>query len=151
MVPRSQRLDPLLKIKQRHQDAVAQEVAARDAVLVEQQARLAALEQYAAEYQMQPLQGGVINPALLANRLAFREKLQQAVQQQTRIVDSSRQATEVERARLMLASREKHVLEKLAASYRSDEAKAADSRVQKELDDLAGRRARTAALDGSDA
>lgn len=145
MPPRSQRLDPILRIKQRHQDEVAQQVAARDAALAEQEARLAALQRYASEYQLQPIQGGVINPALLANRIAFQDKLQQAVEQQSRIVDRSREATEVERARLMIASREKHVLEKLKASYRADEARAADVRVQKELDDLGGRRVRAAA------
>lgn len=148
MAPRSQRLDPLLKVKQRHQDEVAQQVAARDAALVEQQQRLEALQRYASEYHLQPLQGGVINPALLANRIAFQDKLQQAVQQQSQIVDRTREATEVERARLMLASREKHVLEKLAASYRADEAKVADARVQKELDDIGGRRARAAVTAG---
>lgn len=150
MPPRSQRLDPILRIKQRHQDEVAQQVAARDAALAEQQARLEALRRYASEYQLQPLQGGVINPALLANRLAFQEKLHEAVEQQSRIVDRTREATEVERARLMIASREKHVLEKLAASYRADEARAADVRVQKELDDLGGRK-RAAALGGGGA
>ncbi len=33
MPPRSQRLDPILRIKQRHQDEVAQQVAAREAAL----------------------------------------------------------------------------------------------------------------------
>jgi flagellar FliJ protein len=140
MPPRSQRLDPILKIKQRHQDEVAQQVAAREAALVEQEQRLAALQRYASEYQLQPIQGGVINPALLANRLAFQEKVQQAVHQQAQVVERARQSSEVERARLMLASREKHVLEKLAASYRADETRAADARVQKELDDIAGRK-----------
>ena len=143
MAPRSQRLDPILKIKQRQQDDVAQQVAAREAAHAEQQARLEALQRYAAEYS-QPLQGSTINPALLANRLAFQEKLQQAVQQQSQIVDRTREATEVERARLMLASRETHVLEKLAAGYRAEETRVADQRSQKELDDLAGRRVRAA-------
>ncbi|TCZ80363.1 flagellar export protein FliJ [Lysobacter sp. N42] len=142
MPPRSQRLDPILRIKQRHQDEVAQQVAAREAALAEQEQRLAALQRYAAEYSQQPLQGGITNPALLANRLAFQEKLQQAVHQQAQVVDRARQSSEVERARLMLASREKHVLEKLAASYRADEARTADARVQKELDDLGARRPR---------
>lgn len=149
MPPRSQRLDPLLRIKQRHQDEVAQQVAARDAALAEQEARLAALQRYASEYQLQPVQGGVINPALLANRIAFQDKLHQAVEQQSRIVDRTREATEVERARLMIASREKHVLEKLKASYRADEARVADARVQKELDDLGGRRARASGGDAA--
>lgn len=140
MAPRSQRLDPILRIKQRQQDEVAQQVAAREAAHAEQQARLDALQRYAAEYSQQPLQGGTINPALLANRMAFQQKLQQAVQQQAQIVDRTRQATEVERARLMLASRETHVMQKLAASYRAEETRVADRRVQKEMDDLAGRR-----------
>lgn len=149
MPPRSQRLDPILRIKQRHQDEVAQQVAARDAALAEQEARLAALQRYASEYQLQPIEGGVINPALLANRIAFQDKLHQAVEQQSRIVDRTREATEVERARLMIASREKHVLEKLKASYRADEARVADARVQKELDDLGGRRVRAASGDAA--
>ena len=144
MPPRSQRLDPILQIKQRQQDEVAQQVAAREAAHAEQQARLDALQRYAAESSDQPLQGGTINPALLANRVAFQAKLQQAVQLQAQAVDRSRQATEVERARLMLASRETHVLNKLAASYRAEETRVADQRSQKELDDLAGRRVRPA-------
>ena len=144
MAPRSQRLDPILQIKQRHQDEVAQQVAAREAAQAEQQARLDALQRYAAEYTQQPLQGATINPALLANRVAFQSKLQQAVQQQAQAVDRTRQATELERAKLMLASRETHVLEKLAASYRAEETRVADRRTQKELDDIAGRRVRAA-------
>lgn len=144
MAPRSQRLDPILQIKQRQQDEVAQQVAAREAAQAEQQARLDALQRYAAEYTQAPLQGGTINPALLANRVAFQSKLQQAVQQQVQVVDRTKQATELERAKLMLASRETHVLEKLAASYRAEETRVADRRTQKELDDIAGRRIRVA-------
>ncbi|AXK71213.1 flagellar export protein FliJ [Lysobacter sp. TY2-98] len=140
MAPRSQRLDPIIQIKQRQQDEVAQQVAAREASHVEQKARLEALQRYAAEYSSTPEQGATLNPALLANRVAFQSKLQQAVAQQMQIVDRSREATEVERARLMLASRETHVLQKLAASYRTEESRVADKRTQKELDDLAGRR-----------
>lgn len=142
MAPRSQRLDPILQIKHRQQDEVAQQVAAREAAQAEQQARLDALQRYAAEYTQQPLQNGIINPALLANRVAFQSKLQQAVQQQAQVVDRTRHATELERAKLMLASRETHVLEKLAASYRAEETRVADRRTQKELDDIAGRRVR---------
>lgn len=144
MAPRSQRLDPILRIKQRQQDEVAQQVAAREAAHAEQQQRLEALQRYAAEYAHQPVEGATINPALLANRLAFQEKLHQAVHLQAQAVDRSRQATEVERTRLMLASRETHVMEKLAASYRAEETRVADRRSQKELDDLAGRRTRPA-------
>lgn len=144
---RSQRLDPILRIKQERQDAAAREVAEKDRALTEQQQRLELLRRYADEYAAPPA-NATIAPALLANRLAFREKLAAAVQQQATIVDHSRERAELERARLMLASRDAKVLQQLAASYRADEARAADQRVQRELDDIGGRRARAAQLAG---
>ena len=142
---RSQRLDPLLRVKQQRQDDVAREVAQRDRAVSEQEQRLEALRRYAAEYASPA--STVTSAALLANRLAFRERLDAAVVQQTRAVADSRQKADVERARLLLASRETHVLGKLSASYRAEENRVAEQRVQRELDDLGGRRARAAATD----
>ncbi len=136
---RSQRLQPLLKVKQQHQDDAARQLAAQEQALAEQQARLDALRQYAEEYALAG-SGSVTNPALLANRLAFRARLDQAITQQSRVVDASRERSGVERARLMLASRETHVLEKLSASYQADEVRAEEQRTQRELDDLGARR-----------
>ena len=147
---RSQRLDPLLRIMQQRQDSVAREVADRERALGEQQERLDALRRYAEEYAAAPTEAS-ISPALLVNRLAFRERLNAAVVQQAGIVDQSRQLSDVERARLMLASRETKVLEQLADSYRAQESKAAEQRVQREMDDLGGRRARLAAQSGDGA
>ncbi|GAB3748379.1 flagellar export protein FliJ [Lysobacter olei] len=142
---RSQRLDPLLKVVQERQDAVARELADRDRALAEQQARLDALQRYAAEYATPA--ATVTHPALLANRLAFRERLDAAVAEQSKVVDHSRLSCDVERARLMLASRDTHVLEKLAASYRAEEHRHAERRGQRELDDLGARRARARLAD----
>ncbi|HVI58817.1 MAG TPA: flagellar export protein FliJ [Luteimonas sp.] len=142
---RSQRLDPLLKVMQQRQDAAAREVAERDRALAEQQQRLDALRRYAEEYAAAP-DSATISPALLVNRLAFRERLNAAVVQQAGIVDQNRQLSDVERTRLLLASRETRVLEQLADSYRAQETRAAEQRVQRELDDLGGRRARAASL-----
>jgi flagellar FliJ protein len=147
---RSQRLDPLLRIMQQRQDSVAREVADRERALGEQQERLDALRRYAEEYAAAPAEAS-ISPALLVNRLAFRERLNAAVVQQAGIVDQSRQLSDVERARLMLASRETKVLEQLADSYRAQESKAAEQRVQREMDDLGGRRAGLAAQSGDGA
>lgn len=144
---RSQRLDPILRIRQERQDAAAREVAEKDRALAEQQQRLELLRRYADEYAAAPA-NATIAPALLANRLAFREKLATAVQQQATIVDHSRERAELERARLMLASRDAKVMQQLAASYRADEARVADKAVQRELDDIGGRRARAARLAG---
>ncbi|MGN6513411.1 MAG: flagellar export protein FliJ [Lysobacteraceae bacterium] len=149
---RSQRLDPLLRVVQQRQDDAARQLAERDRAQAEQEQRLDALRRYADEYAATPAgTDGTIAPALLANRIAFRAKLDAAVAQQTKVVDSSRQQTEIERTRLMLASRDAKVLEKLAASYRAEEAKAAEQRTQRELDDLGARRVREAKGEGEPA
>jgi flagellar FliJ protein len=145
---RSQRLDPLLNLMQQRQDAAAREVADRDRQLAEQEQRLDALRRYAEEYAVTP-NDATIAPALLANRIAFRAKLETAVDQQSRIVDSSRQNRDVERARLMLASRDTKVLGQLADSYRAQESRVAEQRVQRELDDLGARRVRNNGSDGA--
>ncbi len=83
--------------------------------------------------------------AQLANRRAFLERLEGAVDQQSRTVDQSRQTMELERGRLLLASRDKQVLQQLAASYRAQEQQVVERRSQRELDDLGARRVRLAA------
>ena len=148
---RSQRLDPLLRVVQQRQDDAARQLAERDKAQAEQEARLDSLRRYADEYAITPAgPDGTIAPALLANRIAFRAKLDAAVAQQTTVVDRGRQQTEIERTRLMLASRDTKVLEKLAASYRAEEAKVDEQRAQRELDDLGARRSRAANGDSGD-
>jgi len=141
---RSQRLDPLIKVVQQRQDEAARRVAEREQVVREQQDRLEALRRYADEYAASPGTAS-ISPALLVNRMAFRERLNAAVVQQAGIVDHSRQVSDVERARLLIASRETLVLEKLADSYRAQEAKVEQAKAQRELDEIGGRRARATA------
>jgi flagellar FliJ protein len=142
---RSQRLDPLIKVTQQRQDDAARTVAEREKVVREQQERLDALRRYADEYAASP-SSATISPALLVNRIAFRERLNAAVVQQSGIVDQSRRVSDVERARLMLASRETMVLEKLADSYRAQEAQVEQAKAQRELDEIGSRRPNVTAL-----
>lgn len=150
---RSQRLDPLIKVTQQRQDEAARTVAEREKAVREQQERLEALRRYAAEYAASPA-NATISPALLVNRIAFRERLNAAVVQQSGIVEQSRQLSDVERARLMLASRQTLVLEKLADSYRAQEAQVEQAKAQRELDELGSRHSKGTALavsEGEDA
>jgi flagellar FliJ protein len=150
---RSQRLDPLIKVTQQRQDDAARTVAEREQVVRDQQERLDALRRYADEYAASPATA-TISPALLVNRIAFRERLNAAVVQQAGIVDQSRRVSDVERARLMLASRETMVLEKLADSYRAQEAQVEQAKAQRELDEIGSRRTNANALavsEGEDA
>ena len=140
----SRRIDPLLSRAQDLEDAAARELAQRQRVLDEHEARLAELRRYAEEYAGSQL--AATSPAQLANRRAFIDRLQSAVEQQSRTVDNNRQSVEIERGRLLLASRDKQVLEQLAASYRAQERQVDERRSQRDMDDIGARRARLAAL-----
>ncbi len=147
----SRRIDPLLNRAQETEDAAARVLAERQSVLAQHEAQLVELRRYAEEYGNSQM--SATSPAQLANRRAFLDRLQSAVEQQTRAVDNSRQTVEIERGRLLLASRDKQVLEQLAASYRAQERQVDERRSQRELDDLGARRVRRDALaaDGADA
>ncbi len=147
----SRRIDPLLNRAQETEDAAARVLAERQSVLAQHEAQLVELRRYAEEYGNSQMSATSL--AQLANRRAFLDRLQSAVEQQTRAVDNSRQTVEIERGRLLLASRDKQVLEQLAASYRAQERQVDERRSQRELDDLGARRVRRDALaaDGADA
>jgi len=136
----SKRIDPLLKRAQEHEDAVARDLAERQRVLDTHLSRLDELRRYAEEYAN--AQMAATSPAQLLNRRAFLDRLDSAVEQQQATVNGNREKVEAERARLILASRDKAVLEQLAASYRAQEKVVTDRRDQREMDDIGARRAR---------
>ena len=138
----SRRLDPLLRRAQDKEDEVAKALAERQQALDMHQSRLAELRQYAEEYAN--AQMATTSAAQLLNRRAFLDRLDNAVQAQSKTVDNNRERVDAERARLLLASRDKQVLEQLAASYRAQEKQAENRRDQREMDDLGARRAREA-------
>ena len=139
----SRRIDPLLRRAQEHEDSVARDLADRQRALALQESRLEELRQYAEDYANSQM--AATSPAQLANRRAFLDRIDQALKQQLQTVDRSRANVDIERDRLLLASRDKQVLEQLAASYRVQEKQIFDRRDQREMDDLGARRARLAA------
>lgn len=143
----SRRLDPLLRRAQDREDEVAKALAERQQALDVHQSRLSELRQYADEYANAQL--ATTSPAQLMNRRAFLDRLNNAVEAQSKTVDSNREHVDAERARLLLASRDKAVLEQLAASYRAQEKQVIDRRDQREMDDLGARRARDAKAEGN--
>lgn len=136
---KSRRLEPLIKRAEAREEDAARELAEKARLLELHEQRLAELRRYAEEYAPTPA-GATTNPALLANRAAFRERIEQAVDLQKQAVARSRDQCELTRARLLIASRDAQVLEKLAASHRAAEQRAENRKEQRELDDLAGRR-----------
>lgn len=139
----SRRIDPLLRRAQEHEDAVARDLAERQRALAMQESRLEELRGYAEEYANSQM--AATSPAQLANRRAFLDRIDSALKQQLQTVDRSRANVDIERDRLLLASRDKQVLEQLAASYRVQERQVVERRDQREMDDLGARRVRLAA------
>ncbi|WAC63860.1 flagellar export protein FliJ [Pseudoxanthomonas sp. SL93] len=139
----SRRIDPLLRRAQEHEDSVARDLAERQRSLALQESRLEELRGYAEEYANSQM--AATSPAQLANRRAFLDRIDQALTQQLQNVDRSRTGVDIERDRLLLASRDKQVLEQLAASYRAQERQVVERRDQREMDDLGARRVRQAA------
>ncbi len=144
----SKRLAPLLKRAQEKEDSAARDLAERQRSLDTHVSRLDELRRYADDYAN--AQMAATSPAQLMNRRAFLDRLDSAVQQQSQTVDSNRERVDAERARLLLASRDKQVLEQLAASYRAQENQVAERRIQREMDDLGARRIRKLSADDGD-
>lgn len=138
----SRRFDPLLRRAQEKEDAVARDLAERQRTLDMHESRLDELRKYADEYAQSQM--AATSPAQLANRRAFLDRLDSAVKQQAQTVDRSRASVGIERDRLLLAGRDKKVLEQLAASYRVQENQIVERRSQREMDDLGARRSRLA-------
>lgn len=139
----SRRMDPLLQRAQAQQDTAAKDLAERQRALAQHESRLEELRGYAEEYANSQI--SATRPADLANRRAFLERIDQALNQQKQSVDNSRASVDIQRERLLLASRDKQVLEQLAASYRAQEHKVVERRGQREMDEIGARRVSQAA------
>jgi flagellar FliJ protein len=133
-----QRLKPIRQLAQEREDEQARQFAEQQRALEAQEQRLAELRRYAGEYATPPV-GECTSAALLINRRAFSAKLDDAVAQQSRHVEKARGSCEIERARLLIASREVGALDRLAASYDAQERKLDERKSQRELDDHAQR------------
>ena len=142
----SRRMNPLLQRAQEHEDSAACDLAERQRSLALHESRLEEMRGYASEYATSQM--GATTAAQLANRRAFLDRIDQALKQQAQSVDHSRASVDIQRDRLLIASRDKQVLEQLAASYRAQEHQVLERRNQREMDELGARRVRTAALAG---
>lgn len=131
------RIDPLIARAEEREKSAEKSYAESTRALKAQEDRLGELKRYADEYAR--VGAGPLTPALLQNRRAFVDRLEGAVGQQNKVLEQAKQTMQLERARLVVASRDTAVLEKLADSYRARERQKDNQRVQKEMDDFAVR------------
>jgi len=134
----TRRLKPIQRVAQGHENDRAREFAEQRKTLQTHEQRLEELRGFAADYASDA-EGKSVNAALFANRRAFVAKLDSAVSQQVTRVEKARAHCDVDRARLLLASREVAVMDRLAASYQARERKQIEHRDQRDLDEHAQR------------
>ena len=135
----SKRIDPLIRRAEKREDALAMALAKKVQAHQQHAQRLGDLERFRGEYEAPPAPGSGLSPSQFVNRAAFLARIDDALTTQQRHLASSEEALAIERTRLLLASRDKLVLEKLAASYRDVERKAQERIDQHVLDDLGAR------------
>ena len=139
MTPRSQRLQPLQQIASMREDEALRVLAGSQKHAADHSQRLEELQRYIEDYSnAMPAQA---TPALLGNRHAFLARLREAEAHQRNAVTQAQANSELERARYLLKRRDSGTLEQLAASYRTQERVHDERRAQKELDEIALRRA----------
>lgn len=138
MTMSSKRLDVLTRVSAAQTERAAQGLAQARGALGEQQARLDELQRYAGEYRQRPLP---MNAALLINRERFLSRLQQAEDQQRRVIERAGQVVQ-ESTRQWMAQRQgqqryDQLRERAVAHERAQQ----ERRDQNQLDELALSRA----------
>ncbi|QHS09244.1 flagellar export protein FliJ [Sinimarinibacterium sp. NLF-5-8] len=130
----SARLRPIQQIAEKKEQDAAARVRERQQLLTQRRARLQELMDYLAEYDAP---GQTLTVTMLINRQAFIDKLRQAIDMQTRLVEQAQQMLEAERDKWLGQRREVKTLEQLALQYQQRERAEEERRAQKQLDEFA--------------
>jgi flagellar protein FliJ len=134
----SKRLEPLHAVARAREDGAVQRYVARQEHLRTHERKLAQLESYLDDYTRATPRAAAA--AQLRVRREFIEQLRRVIQMEAGVVADARAACEAERANWLLAHRDTEVLDKLAARYRAGEARVAETRAQRETDEIAVQR-----------
>jgi flagellar FliJ protein len=133
------RLEPIQQLADLREEEAMQALGECRRALAEQEARLAELQRYAAEYADASIAVGL--PSMMLNRCAFLARLQDAARFQQKAVEQARLRCEAERARWLLRRRDAGVLDQLAAAYNLQAQRHEERRSQKEMDEHSAQRA----------
>ncbi len=141
---RSQRLNPVRRLAQDEADAAAKRYAEAKQRLEAQLGKLAQLENYRNDYagQRSAIGGDGIDPFRLRDYNAFMARIDAAVSQQRQQVSETEASVEQARQHWMQLLSRARALDKVVTRYQDEERRDADRRDQRQLDELAQRRAR---------
>ncbi|MDX1633470.1 MAG: flagellar export protein FliJ [Marinobacter sp.] len=138
---RSKRLEVVLKLEQRREQAALDAMTAARQNLEQQQQRLVELRSYQADYrkQMRASQQGVVSIPKLQGWQAFIVQLDQVITQQERQVSQAENRFEAARKGWQQAYERRRGMERHIETCRQQEERERDQREQKQADEAAGR------------
>lgn len=136
---KSQRMKPVLRIAEMREQTAAKDLATSQRYLQEQQARLAELQQYQADYTKDfHTQGSVgISAARFQELQRFLASLSQAIEQQQQLIAHVTQVCEQKKRIWQQAYGKSQSLDKVVQRYFEQEQYTQDKRDQKETDEVA--------------
>ena len=134
----SQRLRSLQQVREFNEGRQAGVLSKAFVRKQERQHKLEELRSYLGEYESR--QSEIHDPLLLANHAAFLNRIRSAIQSQGQAVNEAGRQLAQERARLLLARRDRSVLDQLAAHYAKQDARREQAELQDQQDECAQRR-----------
>ncbi|MGM0449872.1 MAG: flagellar export protein FliJ [Pseudomonadota bacterium] len=142
MKRRSQRLQVVLDVEDRYEQAARERFQAAQQALAEQQQRLEELERYHSEYQQQIRQdaSGTTSAARLQAGQQFISQLVSAMAQQQQQVDRYRATADEARKKWQQARERREGMARYIETCRQREAREDERREQKALDEAANQR-----------
>lgn len=137
MKKKSQRLQPVQRLAEGHEQRAARELGAAQQRLDQARRQLAELVDYRADYRQRFRQAGAggMGAAKLVDFQHFLLRLDQAIEQQTQMVAQAGQELEGRRAQWFASRGKVKALDGVAARYVAEEQRDALRREQREQDD----------------
>ncbi|MCG5499526.1 flagellar export protein FliJ [Ectothiorhodospira lacustris] len=141
---RSKRMEPVVQVADNRQQLAAQRLGQSQQALEDRMARLEELSSYRDEYaqRFESQSGAGMTGVSVRDYRLFLHRLNEAIEQQARMVAAARHELEMSRGRWVEASGKTKALNRVVEQFQQEERRAADRREQAEQDDRNGRRHR---------
>ncbi len=138
---RSKQFQPVVDVAEQREKQEAKRFGDCQRVLKDEQDKLAQLIQYRDEYlqRLETTGSAGMDIMRLRDYRAFLEKLNQAIKQQSKVIEDAEQACHKQRGNWLDKRSRAQALDKVAEKYRHEERHAENRREQKLSDEFAGR------------
>lgn len=132
---RAKRMDPILRLARDDEDQAAHALSDSARALREGETKLQELREYRSDYARQMQSQGAFNGSALQGFQQFISNLDQAIAQLEEHVRQQRRANDQQLQRWVGTHNRAKAMTEIADKYRSEEQRAAEDKLQWELDD----------------